>query len=96
MKDTETTLSAKDAPDLGGFDWADPFRLEDQLSEEERMLLDIAHAYAQEKLQPRVKSAYRDETVDPDIFMEMGEMGLWGQRFPKNMAGSLRGMCHTA
>ena len=80
MKDTETTLRAKDAPDLGGFDWADPFRLEDQLSEEERMLRDSAHAYAQEKLQPRVKSAYRDETVDPDIFMEMGEMGLWGQR----------------
>ena len=52
MKDTETTLRAKDAPDLGGFDWADPFRLEDQLSEEERMLRDSAHAYAQEKFSP--------------------------------------------
>ncbi len=91
MKDTETTLRAKDAPDLGGFDWADPFRLEDQLSEEERMLRDSAHAYAQEKLQPRVKSAYRDETVDPDIFMEMGEMGLLGSTIPEEYGGIAAG-----
>ena len=91
MKDTETTLRAKDVPDLGGFDWADPFRLEDQLSEEERMLRDSAHAYAQEKLQPRVKSAYRDETVDPDIFMEMGEMGLLGSTIPEEYGGIAAG-----
>jgi len=91
MKYTETTLRAKDSPDLGGFDWADPFRLEDQLSEEERMLRDSAHAYAQEKLQPRVKSAYRDETVDPDIFMEMGEMGLLGSTIPEEYGGIAAG-----
>jgi len=91
MKDTETTLRAKDAPDLSGFDWADPFRLEDQLSEEERMLRDSAHAYAQERLQPRVKSAYRDETVDPDIFMEMGEMGLLGSTIPEEYGGIAAG-----
>jgi len=76
---------------LGRFDWADPFRLEDQLSEEERMLRDSAHAYAQEKLQPRVKSAYRDETVDPDIFMEMGEMGLLGSTIPEEYGGIAAG-----
>ncbi|MEK9734931.1 MAG: acyl-CoA dehydrogenase, partial [Paracoccaceae bacterium] len=69
----------------------DPFRLEDQLSEEERMLRDSAHAYAQEKLQPRVKSAYRDETVDPDIFMEMGEMGLLGSTIPEEYGGIAAG-----
>jgi len=65
--------------------------LEDQLSEEERMLRDSAHAYAQEKLQPRVKSAYRDETVDPDIFMEMGEMGLLGSTIPEEYGGIAAG-----
>ena len=59
--------------------------------EEERMLRDSAHAYAQEKLQPRVKSAYRDETVDPDIFMEMGEMGLLGSTIPEEYGGIAAG-----
>ena len=54
-------LKAKGAPDLGRFDWQDPFRMEDQLTEEERMLRDAARAYAQEKLQPRVIAAYREE-----------------------------------
>ena len=54
-------LKAKDAPDLGRFDWQDPFRMEDQLTEEERMLRDGARAYAQEKLQPRVIEAFRNE-----------------------------------
>jgi glutaryl-CoA dehydrogenase len=47
-------LKAKDAPDLGRFDWEDPFRLDDQLTEDERALRDAARAYAQDKLQPRV------------------------------------------
>ena len=58
-------LKAKDAPDLGRFDWQDPFRLTDQLSEEERMLAEAARSYAQEKLQPRVIAAYREESSDP-------------------------------
>ena len=57
-------LKAKDAPDLGRFDWEDPFRLEDQLSEDERMLRDAARAYAAEKLQPRVIAAFRDEATE--------------------------------
>ncbi|MFZ1725290.1 MAG: acyl-CoA dehydrogenase [Albidovulum sp.] len=80
-------LKAKDAPDLARFDWEDAFRLEDQLTEEERMLRDGARAYAQEKLQPRVIAAYRDETSDPEIFREMGEMGLLGVTVPEEYGG---------
>lgn len=65
-------------PELGAFDWADPFRLEDQLSEEERMLRDAARTFAAEVLQPKVSGAYRDETVDSEIFARMGEAGLLG------------------
>jgi len=90
MPDTLQTapkLKAKDAPDLGRFDWEDPFRLDDQLTEEERMLRDAARAYAQEKLQPRVVAAYRDETTDSGIFREMGEMGLLGVTIPEEYGG---------
>ena len=80
-------LKAKDMPDLGRFDWEDPFRLEDQLSQEERMLRDGARAYAQEKLQPRVIAAFREETTDPAIFREMGEMGLLGTTIPEEYGG---------
>lgn len=80
-------LKPKDAPDLGRFDWEDPFRLEDQLTEEERMLRDAARAYAQDKLQPRVIAAYRDELTDPQIFREMGEMGLLGVTVPEEYGG---------
>ncbi|MEQ8408792.1 MAG: acyl-CoA dehydrogenase [Gammaproteobacteria bacterium] len=60
------------------FDWKDPFRLEEQLTEEERMVRDTARDFAQEKLLPRVRDAYRNETSEPAIFREMGEMGLLG------------------
>ena len=89
MSDTQSKpkLKAKDAPDLGRFDWQDPFRMEDQLTEEERMLRDGARSYAQEKLQPRVIAAYRDESTDPAIFREMGEMGLLGTTIPEEYGG---------
>ena len=80
-------LKAKDAPDLGPFDWSDPFRLEDQLTEEERMLRDGARAYAQDRLQPRVTRAYAEETTDPGIFAEMGAMGLLGVTIPEEYGG---------
>ncbi|WP_322865871.1 acyl-CoA dehydrogenase [Aquicoccus sp. G2-2] len=80
-------LRAKDAPDLGSFTWDDPFRLDDQLAEDERMIRDSAHAYAQEKLQPRVNDAFANETTDPDIFREMGEMGLLGVTTPEQYGG---------
>ncbi len=80
-------LKPKDAPDLNRFDWEDPFRLNEQLSEDERMMRDSARAYAQEKLQPRVIAAYRDEATDPAIFREMGEMGLLGVTVPEEYGG---------
>ena len=69
-------LKPKDAPDLSRFDWEDPFRLNDQLSEDERMMRNSARAYAQEKLAPRVIAAYREEKTDPAIFREMGLLGV--------------------
>ena len=80
-------LRAKDRPDLAGFDWADPLRLDTQLSEDERMIADSARSYAQEKLQPRVTSAYANEETDPEIFREMGEMGLLGTTVPEEYGG---------
>jgi glutaryl-CoA dehydrogenase len=64
--------------DNAQFDWKDPFLMESQLSEEERLVRDTARQYAQEKLLPRVKDAYRNEQTDPEIFREMGALGLLG------------------
>ena len=80
-------LKAKDAPDLSSYDWADPFMLEDQLTEDERLTRDSARAFAQEKLQPRVINAYRKEEVAPEIFRQMGEMGLLGITVPEEYGG---------
>ena len=80
-------LKPKDAPDLGRFDWEDPFRLDDQLTVEERALRDAARAYAQDKLQPRVTAAFRDEVTEAEIFREMGEMGLLGVTVPEEYGG---------
>ena len=80
-------VKSKDAPDLGVFTWSDPFQLEQQLSEEERMLKDASHTFAQEKLQPRITKAFQDETVEPQLFKEMGEMGLLGTTIPEKYGG---------
>jgi len=58
--------------------WEDPFLLEQQLSDEQRLVRDSTHQYAQERLQPKVRDAFQNETSDPSIFREMGEMGLLG------------------
>ena len=60
------------------FNWQDPFLMEEQLSEEERLVRDTAKQYAQDKLLPRVRDAYRKEETDPEIFREMGALGLLG------------------
>ena len=83
-----TTLKAKDAPDLSAFDWEDAFRLEDQLTEEERLVRDAARSYAQDKLQPRIIDAFREEKTDPEIFREMGELGLLGSTIPEAYGGA--------
>lgn len=64
------------------FSWEDPLLLDEQLSEEERMVQDTARRYAQEKLAPRVLEAFRHERTDPAIFREMGELGLLGSTLP--------------
>ena len=69
------------------FIWDDPFLMEDQLTEDERMLRDAARTYAQEQLQPRVVEAYAQEKTDPEIFREMGEMGLLGVTIPEEYGG---------
>ncbi|MEE2916708.1 MAG: acyl-CoA dehydrogenase [Pseudomonadota bacterium] len=69
------------------FDWADPFLLDAQLSDDERMVRDSARAYAQDKLAPRVIRAFADEHTDPDIFREMGALGLLGPTIPAEYGG---------
>ncbi len=87
IRDVKPALKAKDVPDLGAFTWDDPFRLNDQLSEEERMLAEGARAFAQEKLAPRVVDAFQQETVAPEVFAEMGGMGLLGITVPEEYGG---------
>ncbi|MDQ0314698.1 acyl-CoA dehydrogenase [Amorphus orientalis] len=80
-------LKPKDAPNMSSFSWEDPFLLEDQLDEDERMLRDAARAFAQDRLQPRVIEAFEKETVEPEIFKEMGEAGLLGVTVPEEYGG---------
>jgi glutaryl-CoA dehydrogenase len=70
------------------FDWADPLDLEGELTEDERMVRDTARAYAQEKLFPRVLTAYREERFDREIVNEMGALGLLGATIPEDYGGS--------
>ncbi len=70
------------------FHWEDPLLLNAQLTEEERMVRDAAHAYAQDKLAPRVLEAFRHEKTDPAIFREMGELGLLGATIPEAYGGA--------
>ena len=69
------------------FQWDDPFLLEDQLSEEERMIRDTAKAYVEDRLAPRVLNAFENETTEPEIFREMGEIGLLGITVPEEYGG---------
>ena len=56
------------------FSWEDPFRLEQQLTDDERLVMDTARQYAQDRLAPRVQEAYREEKTEPAMFREMGEL----------------------
>lgn len=79
--------TAKDAPDLNRFDWADPFLLASQLTEDERMFGDAAEEFAQSVLQPDIIKAYREEVTDPSLFAKMGEAGLLGVTVPEEYGG---------
>jgi len=99
---TETRImppAAKPAPtpasrSEAAFDWQDPLDLEGELTEEERMVRDSARAYAQEKLFPRVLTAFREERFDREIMREMGALGLLGATLPQEHGGS--GLGHVA
>jgi glutaryl-CoA dehydrogenase len=73
--------------DAARFQWDDPLLLDQQLTEDERMVRDAAHAYAQDKLLPRVTEAFRHERTDVEIFREMGELGLLGPTIPEAYGG---------
>jgi glutaryl-CoA dehydrogenase len=73
--------------DAAQFHWEDPLLLDQQLTEEERMVRDASAAYAQDRLQPRVLEAFRHEKTDIEIFREMGELGLLGPTIPEEYGG---------
>ncbi len=74
-------------PSLARFDWADPLGLTGQLTEDERMVAESAASYAADRLAPRVDRMYLDEGVAPEIFAEMGSMGLLGVTIPESWGG---------
>lgn len=82
------------APDAFLFQWDDPFLLDEQLTEEERMVRDTVRQYAREKLLPRVREAYRKEKTDPEIFREMGQLGLLGCMIEGNGCAGMNYVCY--
>lgn len=70
------------------FNWEDPLLLDQQLTEDERMVRESARQFAESKLRPRVLEAFRNEQTDPEIFREMGETGLLGCTIPEQYGGS--------
>jgi glutaryl-CoA dehydrogenase len=75
-------------PQIKPFDWEDPFAIDDQLDDHERLVRDTAESYAQEKLQPRVTEAYLNENFDREILREMGSLGLLGATIPHEYGGA--------
>lgn len=86
----ERTDAKQKKPDLdrAPFNWEDPLDLEGELTEDERMVRDTARAYAQDRLMPRVLTAYREERFDREIMSEMGELGLLGATIPEEYGGA--------
>ena len=82
-----TRLKTKDSPDLGSFDWSDPFRLSDLLADHESMIKESAATFSKEALMPRVVEGFAGEEVCPEIFLEMGKMGLLGITIPEQYGG---------
>ena len=81
-------LKPKDRPELADFSWDDALQLNNQLTEDERLIRDAARSYAQEKLLPRVADMYLEEKTDRSIFNEMGEMGFLGPTVPEEYGGA--------
>ena len=87
-QNVDLTMNIESQPAAAAsFVWNDPFLLEDQLTEDERMIRDAAASFAADKLAPRVEEAYIEEKTDPSIFREMGEAGLLGVTIPEQYGG---------
>jgi glutaryl-CoA dehydrogenase len=90
-----TRKNAMNAPDTGPvFSWEDPLLLEDQLTDEERMVRDSARAYAQDKLMPRVLDAHREERFDREIMNEMGQLGFLGSTLEGYGCAGVNHVCY--
>ena len=87
MSENVPGISPKDAPELADFDWADPFLLNSQLNEDERLLAESARNFAGDVLEPCVIDAYANERTDIGIFRQMGAMGLLGITIPERYGG---------
>ena len=92
MKDVENkaekvVLKAKDIPNLSPFNWEDPFLIEDQLNDEEKILRDSVRNFCDDILSKKIDAAYKEELVDRDIFPKFGEMGLLGITVPEEYGG---------
>ncbi|MBY6157790.1 acyl-CoA dehydrogenase [Pseudooceanicola nitratireducens] len=85
--DARPVLKDKDRPNMSSFNWEDPFLLNEQLEEDERMIGESARAFSQDRLAPRVEKMYLEEGVDPEIFAEMGEAGMLGVTVPEQYGG---------
>lgn len=83
-----TSPSSPKSGAMAPFNWEDPFDLESQLTEEERMIRDAAHGFAQSELQPRVIDAFREEADAPELFPLMGQAGLLGATIPEEFGGA--------
>ncbi|MGB1356921.1 MAG: acyl-CoA dehydrogenase family protein, partial [Candidatus Puniceispirillaceae bacterium] len=70
------------------FSWEDPFQLDQQLNDEERMVRDTARQFARDVLLPRVITDFREESFDPDVMRQMGELGLLGPTIPHEYGGA--------
>ena len=85
------TQAKSHATKWGKFVWEDPFLIEDLLTEEEKLVRESTRAYAEDKLKPRIIEAFRSETYDPDLYPEMGALGLLGVTAPEAYGGSALG-----
>src|SRR5712691_7150704 len=90
MSQTAEKVAKKPAAVLkdADFNWQDPLDLDGELTEEERMVRESARGFAQDKLMPQVRLAYREERFDRNIITEMGKLGLIGPTIPEDYGGA--------
>ncbi|MGI9569423.1 MAG: acyl-CoA dehydrogenase family protein, partial [Desulfobulbia bacterium] len=87
----ETTKKNINSPVTQEFDWADPFDIEGQLTEEELLIRETAERFAEERLKPVVLEGFRNEVVDKSLLADMGQLGLLGMTMPEEYGGTDQG-----